>query len=182
VPTIQHYCHILENTYTISCIKPFVGNKRKEVVSNPVYYFIDNGFRNQALRQFSRLSARSDTDLLIESAVFQEILKFRAQNFGNFDIYYWRTQSGAEVDFVLYFNKDNVLPIEAKYRNMQRATIPRSLRSFIAAYSPKQAIIITKQFSAIVDVDGCSVYFIPFENIAEMIEKIASACGKTRSK
>jgi len=177
IPTIQHYCNILENTYTINCLKPYVGNKRKEVVSNPIYYFIDNGFRNQALRQFSNLSSRSDTGLLIQSAVFQELLKYRVQSFRSFDIHYWRTQSGAEVDFVLYFNEDNLIPIEVKYRNLQKATITRSLRSFIEAYTPKKAIIITKNYSTHINIDDCMVYFMPFQNLLELpsiIEDLSS--------
>jgi uncharacterized protein len=171
IPTIQHYCSILENTYTLSSIKPFVGNKRKEIVSNPIFYFIDNGFRNQALRQFSSLNARtrSDVGLLVQGAVFQELLKHRVQSFGNFDIHYWRTHGGAEVDFVVYFNEERFIPIEIKYRNLQRATVTRSLRSFIEAYTPKKAIMVTKNFRTQIDVDGCHVYFIPFQNLTEIL-------------
>jgi len=168
IPTIQHYCSILENTYIISCVKPFVGNKRKEIVSNPIYYFIDNGFRNQALRQFSSLDTRMDVGFLIQNAVFQEILKHRSQTFANFDIHYWRTQGGAEVDFILYFNQEKIIPIEAKYRNLKRPVITRALHSFIDAYSPKIAFMITKNFDAQFMVGDCKVHFISFENISEI--------------
>jgi len=50
----------------------------------------------------SSLETRQDTGLLVQSAVFQEILKFKTQNFFDFKIHFWRTQSGAEVDFGLY--------------------------------------------------------------------------------
>jgi uncharacterized protein len=53
IPTIQSYWNILEKTFIIKKITPFVGNKRKEIVSNPIYYFSDNGFRNQALRNLT---------------------------------------------------------------------------------------------------------------------------------
>lgn len=167
IPTIQHYCNILENTYTISCLKPYVGNKRKEIVSNPIYYFIDNGFRNQALRQFSNPNSRNDVGLLIQSAVFQELLKYRVQSFNSFDIHYWRTQSGAEVDFVIYFNEDKLIPVEVKYRNLKKPTVTRSLRSFIEAYSPKKAIVITKNFTDQIKIEKCTVHFLPFQNLIE---------------
>lgn len=166
VPTIQHYCHILEQTFMIKQIKPFVGNKRKEIVSNPIYYFIDNGFRNQALRQFTRLDVRQDIGLLVQNALFQEILKFQAPNFANFDIYYWRTQSGAEVDFVIQYNAEYIVPIEAKYRNLKRPSVPKSLRSFINAYQPKNAFMITKDFSDSIEIEGCNVHFVPFNNLS----------------
>ncbi len=75
IPTVQSYLSILEQTFVIVRLAPFVGNKRTEITSNPTYYFIDNGFRNQVLRNFTPLSVRSDVGLLVESFVFQEIYK-----------------------------------------------------------------------------------------------------------
>src|SRR3990167_6256124 len=73
IATVKHYIAILENTYTLSRITPFVGNKRKEVTSNPILYFLDNGFRNQALQHLSmELDKRQDVGLLVQSAVYQE--------------------------------------------------------------------------------------------------------------
>ncbi|NGX28712.1 MAG: hypothetical protein K940chlam1_00898 [Candidatus Anoxychlamydiales bacterium] len=173
--TIQHYCSVLEKTYIISKIKPFVGNKRKEIVSNPIYYFIDNGFRNQALRRFSKDENRNDIGLLVESAVFQEILKFKEQNFYDFDIHFWRTKSGAEVDFVLYKNDKDFLPIEVKFRRMKRPMITRSLRSFIDAYNPEIVIIITRNFRKKTEVKNSVIHFIPLQDIIEIFDLIRSS-------
>lgn len=178
--TIQNYCAILEQTYVVRKIKPFVGNKRKEVVSNPIYYFVDNGFRNQALRRFSSLSTRGDVELLIESAVFQEILKFREQSFYDFDIHYWRTLSGAEIDFILYKNEETILPIEVKYRSMSRPIIPRSLHSFIEAYHPKNALIITKNYQSKKEIKGTVVHFLPFEQLLKMGKMIENSLDLQR--
>ena len=172
ITTIQHYCSILEKTYTICKIKPFVGNKRKEIVSNPIYYFIDNGFRNQALRRFSKNEHRNDIGLLVENAVFQEILKFKEQNFYDFDIHFWRTKSGAEVDFVLYKNEEEFMPIEVKFRKMKRPIFTRSLRSFIDAYNPKIAIVISKNFKDKIKMKDTIIHFVPFQNIIEIFDLI----------
>lgn len=168
VTIIQQYCSILERTYIVQKVKPFTGNKRKEVVSNPIYYFIDNGFRNQALRRFGKLDERDDTGLLIEGAVFQELIKFREHHFYDFDLHYWRTLSGAEVDFVLYKNEKELLPIEVKYRSLDAPTIPRSLHSFLDAYNPKHAIMITKNFVGEKEIKGALVHFLPFSQLLEL--------------
>jgi len=172
--TIQNYLGILEKTFVIKHIRPFVGNKRKEVTSNPILYFIDNGFRNQALRNFSPLIQRQDASLLIEGTIFQEILKYKHQHFLDFDIHYWRTQSGAEIDFILYKNEDNLIPVEVKFRNMNSPTVTRAFRSFIDAYKPKKGIFITKDFNAEVKINNCNVHFISFANLVyalKIIEK-----------
>lgn len=170
---IRHYIDILEKTYVIVKITPFVGNKRTEITSNPIYYFVDNGFRNVALRNFSDLNTRSDMGFLIENFVFQEIYKYKFQHYLSFDIHYWRTKSKAEVDFVLYKNDQHFLPIEVKYRTLKKATIPKGLRSFITAYHPKQAIIITNALMDKIALDDCVVHFIPLQHLQKVFNLVS---------
>lgn len=175
VTTIRNYLNIMEQTFLIVKVTPFVGNKRSEVTSNPIYYFIDNGFRNITLRNFSSLSDRNDLGLLVENFVFQEIYKFKTQHYLSFDIHYWRTKSGAEVDFVLFKNSDCFLPIEVKYRGMSKPTISRGFRSFIEAYRPKKAIYITKDLISTLEVDDCMVHFMPLSQLSKIFELIGNS-------
>ncbi len=170
IKTVQNYLSILEQTFVLSRLQPFVGNKRVEVTSNPIYYFIDNGFRNQALSNFSSLESRNDVGLLIESLVFQEILKYKVQNFLSFNIHYWRTKSGAEVDFVLFKNLDTFIPVEVKYQNLSRAAITRSYRSFLQAYRPSVGVILNRNIIDVVEFEGCEVHFIPFDRLGEALK------------
>lgn len=153
----------------------FVGNKRAELTSNPILYFIDNGFRNYALRNFNELSTRTDAGLLVEGLVFQEMYKYITQNFLNYTIHYWRTKSGAEVDFVIYKNDTNFLPVEVKYRSMSSPSITRGYRSFLQAYQPKRAVVITKDFLGSELFEHVRVDFIPLaylKNLFALIQDI----------
>ncbi|MCE3237531.1 MAG: putative ATPase [Gammaproteobacteria bacterium] len=171
--TIQNYLSILENTYTLYRVTPFVGNKRKEITSNPVFYFIDNGFRNQLLQNLSlALEMRQDKGLLIQSAVFQELLKFKIQHFYDFSIHFWRTQNGAEVDFVLHQNENCIIPIEVKYKTMNRPTVSKSFRSFVEAYQPKYGFYITKDFNKKILLHQCEINFISFQRILSLFQKL----------
>lgn len=171
VSTVHHYLSILENTYTIAKITPFVGNKRKEITSNPIYYFIDNGFRNQSLQNLTTsLTMRQDLGLLIQSAIFQELTKLKVQHFLGFNIHFWRTQSGAEVDFVLQQGNDLLIPIEAKYRTMTNPVISRAFRSFIDAYQPALGFFVTKDFNKKVVINGCEIHFVSFWRLEKMLE------------
>ncbi len=171
--TIRNHLDILERTFVIQKTSPFVGNKRTELTSNPIFYFIDNGFRNCALNNFSAFSARTDNGLLVENFVFQEILKFKVQNFMNYNIHYWRTKSGAEVDFVLFKNQEQFLPIEVKYQNMKSAKLTRGFHSFIDAYSPKSAIVVTKSFIDTIKVKDTTIKFIPLTQLNELTNEIS---------
>ncbi len=176
--TVRNYLDILEKTFVTVKIKPFVGNKRAEVTSNPIYYFLDNGFRNVALRNFNALESRVDLGLLIESFVFQELYKFKSINYIDLDIHYWRTKSGAEVDFVLYKNDESFIPIEVKYRTFTKPTIKKGFRSFLDAYKPKSAIIITKDYINEIVVGDTTVYFIPLRDIGTALSIIEDVfCG-----
>ncbi len=177
IATVQHYLGILEATYVIYKIKPFVGNKRKEITSNPIYYFIDNGFRNQTLRNFAPLEQRTDVGFLAENAVFQELLKFKTQNFYDFDLHYWRTNSGAEVDFILYKNTDYFIPIEVKYQHMKKPQVTRAFRSFVEAYQPKFGIFVTKDFFGKSQVENCEIHFVPLAQLTKVFSVLKQALG-----
>jgi len=75
-------------------------------------------------------------------------------------IRYWRTIGKAEVDFVLEVGEE-VLPIEVKYRPMERPKVSRGLRSFITTYKPKRALVVTRDFFGRQLVDGTQILFVP---------------------
>lgn len=170
---IRHYLLVLEKTYVICGLKSFVGNKRTEITSNPIYYFIDNGFRNQALNNFSQLDSRTDKGLLVQNYIFQELYKFNAQNFNKLTIHFWRTKAGAEIDFILYKNQEQFIPIEVKYQNIKKAKISRGYRSFLEAYKPRIGIIITQSFIETIEINESKIYFIPLVRLEKMLELIA---------
>lgn len=172
VTLIRHYLAVLEQTYVIAKVTPFVGNKRTELTSNPVLYFIDNGFRNFALKNFHDLPSRTDAGLLVQGLVFQEIYKHISQNFLNYTVHYWRTKSGAEVDFVIHKNDTDFIPVEVKYQNMSSASISRGYRSFLQAYQPKLAVVISKDFLASVLIENVPVHFIPLAYLNDLFSLI----------
>lgn len=172
VTMINNYLAILEKTFVISLVRPFFMNKRSELTSEPKCYFLDNGFRNTSLRNFAYPENRSDKGYLIESFIYQEILKFKVQNFYSFDIKYWRTKSGAEMDFVIYKNQEEFIPVEVKFQNLSKPTVTRSFRSFVEAYKPKYGVIITKDYLGEAEVDGCKVRFMPYLMLKEFLLEI----------
>lgn len=170
VSLIKHYLDVLQETYVVRLITPFVGNKRTEITASPICYFIDNGFRNFALKNFNAPPHRTDIGLLVEGVVFQEIYKFITQHFLSHTIHYWRTKSGAEVDFVVYKNESSFLPIEVKYRSMRQPAISRGYRSFLQAYQPSKAVVVTKDFLSCDRIEGVEVHFIPLNYLQQMMQ------------
>lgn len=172
VSMIRNYLSVLEKTYVLQTLFPFTGNKRTEITSNPKCYFLDNGFRNQALGNFSLLLNRTDKGLLVESAVFQELVKYKAQHFLDIKLYFWRTKGGAEVDFIFYKNQECFYPIEVKYQNLKQPKISRSFRSFVDAYQPKKGFIVTQEFSDTIQLENTEVFFIPLRKLVRLLKML----------
>lgn len=149
---ITKWVDILEQTYIIRMVRPFHRNLVTELRKNPKVYFIDPGLRNYAINDFSPLNSRSDRGELAENFVLNQL---RLEN-----INYWRTAGKAEVDFIAVIGK-RILPIEVKFEEMRKETVPKGLQSFISTYSPGFAIVATKNFFGERELNGTKAKFIP---------------------
>ncbi|MBW2158063.1 MAG: DUF4143 domain-containing protein, partial [Deltaproteobacteria bacterium] len=76
---------------------------------------------------------RADLGALTENLVFTELCKHTNPLLDT--ILYWRSSSGAEVDFIIRA-AEKLTAIEVKAGSLKRPEVSRSLRSFIQAYRP----------------------------------------------
>lgn len=153
---VVRHLSILEQTFIINLIKPYFTNKRKELVKNPKVYFVDTGMRNSVIKDFNSLGLRADKGALVENYIATSL---QGLNFSR-TINFWRTQMGAEVDFVVQEGK-KLIPIEVKYSSFKKPVIGKSLHSFIKRYRPERGVIFTKDYLEKVDVKGCKIFFLP---------------------
>jgi len=94
---IDNYLYIMQKSFHINLIKPFFGNFRKELTKMPKVFFLDTGLRNFFAGSFDPLETRKDKGMLLENAVFRQLL----EKYNHEDIKFWRTISHNEVDFVI---------------------------------------------------------------------------------
>ncbi len=155
--TLGKYIFLLENSFVIYLLKPFFSNKRKEISKMPKLYFEDVGIRNMIVNDFRKLDLRNDLGNLAENFIFTELDK----KLGVADeLYFWRTISKQEVDFVLR-KSGELIPIEVKYKSFKKPLITSGMKNFIETYKPKTAIVATKNYQDFTKIDGCKIYFIP---------------------
>jgi len=162
VPTVKKYIWYAEKTFILKVVTPYHTNKLKEITKSPVYYFTDSGFRNFILGEFGTASSKSDVGFLFQNMVFLELQRLTGKNAWN--IHYWRTADGAEVDFVID-RKSSLLPVEVKYSTLSAPIATRSMRSFIEKYKPNEAWVITPGYSSEIMINDCRVKYIPFSTI-----------------
>lgn len=100
---VQNYLDLLEKSFVIFRLGGFSRNLRKEMAKMGKIYFYDLGVRNALIENFSRLSARKDVGQLWENFLLVERLKTSGYHFHFANRYFWRTHTGAELDYVEEF-------------------------------------------------------------------------------
>ncbi len=154
-PTVEKYLLLLENTFILSLLPPYYRNSRKEIIKSPKVFFHDCGARNAVIGNFEPLGSRMDTGMLFENAVFSELYKHRGLAE---ELHFWRTKSKVEADFVV--KGKALVPCEVKY-GLKKPKVTPGLGSFINAYAPPIAFVITRDFFAEAAVNETRVFFIP---------------------
>jgi hypothetical protein len=154
---LEKYLFVLEKTFIIRLVPPFFTNRQKEIIKMPKLFFLDNGLRNWAVKNFGALDLRSDNGRLMENAVFAELLKHLPLGA---EINFWRTPQGAEVDFVLTAGA-KIVPVEVKFQNLEKASVPSGLKAFIERYEPKTALVLSKNFFGEMEYKNCVIKFLP---------------------
>lgn len=165
--TVADYVGLLEQTHVVRLIRPYVGGRRAELTRAPKAYFVDNGVRNQLFGGFAAYDGRADRGPLLENLVFSELSKILHPLLDVLN--YWRSKSGAEVDFVIQ-HQGRLACVEAKAGDT-RGRVTRSARSFIEAYSPTHLWVVTPVVHEELRIADTAVRFIPVQRLQAEIEE-----------
>lgn len=98
--TVSKYIDLLEKSYIIFRVSGFSRNLRKEIDKMDKIYFYDLGVRNVLIDNFKPLKDRQDPGALWENFLILERIKMLAYKQILASTYYWRTYTGAELDWV----------------------------------------------------------------------------------
>lgn len=138
--TVERYIELLEKCFIIFRLNGLSRNLRNELKKAKKIYFYDNGVRNAVIQQFAPLDMRNDIGALWENFFISERIKFNHYRQHYCNIYFWRTKSQQEIDYIE--ERDGAYTaFEMKWnpRNT-KVTIPSS---FLNAYPVAETTIIT---------------------------------------
>lgn len=130
--TVEDYLFILENTYVVKRVYPFHGNVRSELTKMPKIFIEDTGIANI-------LTNKTFTQVLdgglFENSVYANLRRnVEAEN-----VYFWRTNKGQEVDFVIEGKK--LMPLEIKLNYSDKTM--KNLLYFGDKYKIKNLFCVT---------------------------------------
>ncbi|HEX5138608.1 MAG TPA: ATP-binding protein [Planctomycetota bacterium] len=158
VPTAHRYLNLLETSYQIVRLAAYATSRTKRLVKSPKLYWTDTGLA----AHLAGLPPGAEEDIpgaLLENLVLLQILGWRETAVPRPEIHYWRTQSGAEVDFVIESGR-RLLPIEVKAARSARPCDAKGLEAFlddnperapfgILLYGGREVLVLTERILAV---------------------------------
>jgi len=122
--TVNTYIDLLEKSFVIFRLSGFNRNLRKEVTKMNKIYFYDPGIRNTIIDNMKPLNLRNDAGQLWENFLIIERLKHLSCFPDNPRKFFWRTYTGAELDYIEE-RSENLRGFEIKY-GKKKVKAPKS--------------------------------------------------------
>lgn len=162
--TVKKYLNILEKTFVIKLLRPFYTNPRKELIKTPKVYFMDLGFLSLSQGKTPTVNQK------ITGSTFENACLLRLGEITNIkNIRFWRSSSGAEVDFVLrpFYGEKNI-PVEVKLTRPAKGTLGKSYLSFLDRYTPKKGFFYTLQSTGLQKKGKTQINILPYHYLPKL--------------
>ena len=139
--TVEGYIDILEDLLLCFRVPVFSKRAKRHLIAHPKFYFFDVGvFRS--LRPAGPLDRPEEIHgSALEGLVAQHLRAWNAYGGEHYTLFFWRTKSGREVDFVLY-GSEGFWAIEVKNTRTIRLSDLSSLRAFKQDYPEAEVCLL----------------------------------------
>ncbi len=160
----MRFFEILEETLIVHRCEPFARSEKKRLVQHPRFFFFDNGVLNALLGSYELSEDR--VGMLFENLLFTQIFHSANAIGKRIRISTYRTEHGAEVDFIVELD-GKVFAIEAKgSTNVGREDL-RGLSNFKEFYKKSFIGIVAYLGSTHRVVDGIQI--LPWQMLIKEI-------------
>jgi len=159
--TLRRYMNLLEMTYQVFYLQPYYTHLGKRLVKTPKTFSSDTGMASYLLGAYDwpTLENQGQAGPFIESWVASELVKLMPISDHRLKLYFWRTQTGQEVDFLLERGKE-IVAIEVKggqrieesdIRNLKRCAenLKNRVRLSVILYGGSEVLHLTQNMIAI---------------------------------
>ena len=133
MPTMKRWLSALEASYIVYLLPPLYNNYGKRIAKHPKLYFYDMGLLNYLLKMPSPGAILNSpmAGAFFENAVVSEILKKKLSAGIQPELYFWRSQSGVEIDLITREN-GKLVPHEIKLSSVVRPLFFKNLEYWTA--------------------------------------------------
>jgi predicted AAA+ superfamily ATPase len=141
--TVKEYFQILCDTLLGRLVPPYKQRQERQVISKaPKFYLFDVGVAGALTKRHLAEPRGEQFGRALEHLVFMELAAHASYRDLGYDISFWRTKSGAEVDFVVGRGE---VAIEVKGTARVDDRDLRSLRLFAETHRPRLAIVVCNE-------------------------------------
>jgi predicted AAA+ superfamily ATPase len=138
---VENYISILEDILLASRLKVFSKRAQRAVVSHPKFYLFDVGVF-KALRPKGPLDSPQEIDgAALEGLVYQHLRAWNSYQNNPYEIFFWRSRGGVEVDFILY-GEQGIYAIEVKNAVRIRPADLKPLIEFKKDYPISKTVLL----------------------------------------
>ena len=138
---VAGYFEILEDLLIATRISPFTHRAKRKMIAQQKFYFFDVGVY-KTLRPMGPLDTREEAEGAELETLFYQSLRAINDYFNlNYKIYFWRTASGSEVDFIIYGPK-GLHAFEIKRSSKVTPKSLRGLKTFKDDYPEAKLYLI----------------------------------------
>jgi len=138
---VEGFVQILEDLLLGFRLKVFTKKAKRHLVGHPKFYYMDAGiFRS--LRPKGPLDAPQEiSGASLEGLVAQQLRAWIAYGQEDRQLFFWRTKSGVEVDFIVY-GQNTFLALEVKSSRRVSSKDVRPLKAFLEDYPQARACLL----------------------------------------
>jgi len=153
--TVEGYLGILEDLLLSFRVPVFTRRAKRHLVAHDKFYYFDAGVY-RSLRPAGPLDRREEIGgMALEGLVAQHLRAWIAQQGQSDRLYYWRTKSGSEVDFVVY-GPQTFAAWEVKHAARVHAGDLRALKAFREDY-PEARLALLYLGQERLEIDGIAI-------------------------
>ena len=148
--TVREYYHVLVDTLLGGFVEPYSRRTGRQVITRaPKFYLFDVGVAGALTKRRIKEPRGEQFGKALEHFVLMELRAYAAYSGFDFDIRFWRTKAGQEVDFVL---GDGEVAVEVKGSSRLDGRDLRGLQAFGEQETPRKSLVVcTERTERIVD-------------------------------
>ena len=139
--TVKDYFTILQETLIGHFVPSFQKRPKRRVILAPKFYFFDLGITNYLLKRGTISMEGELFGKAFEHFIFLELLAHSSYSDLHYPIYYWRTASGLEVDFII----GNQIALEVKGKKNITAKDLKNLKQFAEEYPEFRLMLVSNE-------------------------------------
>lgn len=141
--TVKEYYQILVDTLLAVRLEPFKKRQSRDVITKASkYYLFDVGVAGRITKRRIPSQRGEEFGKAFEHFILMELLAYRSYKAKDFNVNFWRTKTGVEVDFVL---NEGRIALEIKGSQHVENKDLRGLKIFNNEFSPRKSYVVCNE-------------------------------------